>query len=143
MTGMTVRPVYRILVVDDDRRFFDLIERYLESLEFPCEAHWAASLSEADGLLHSWQPHLVLLDLQIPKDDWIFDTTKRYKFAKGMRTLAFCEAIVMDYPDIVVAIVSVDHIPQEARECQAHGCYRKTADFDESTLQELLSLVVV
>jgi len=141
---MTVRPVYRILVVDDDRRFYDLITRYMETLDFPCEANWAASLSEAQAMLHDWQPHLILLDLQIPnKDDWIFDTTKRYKFAKGMRTLAFCETIVMDYPEIIVAIVSVGDIPPEARQCQAHGCYRKTTEFDEATLEELLSLVVV
>lgn len=143
MTNTTVRPVYRILVVDDDRRFYDLIMRYLETFDFPCEAHWAASLSEADGMLQNWPPHLILLDLQIPKDDWIFDTTKRYKFAKGMRTLAFCETIVMDYPEIIVAIVSVGEIPPEAKECQAHGCYHKTTEFDEATLKELLALVVV
>jgi CheY-like chemotaxis protein len=143
MTNMTVRPVYRILVVDDDQRFYDLIARYLEGFDFPCEAHWAASLSEADGKLHDWRPHLILLDLQMPKDDWIFDTTERNKYAKGLRTLAFCETIVKEYPNTIVAIVSVGEIPQAAKECQAHRCYQKIDEFDDVALKELLDLVVV
>lgn len=57
----------RILVIDDDLDLLMLLERRLIQDEFEVET--AVSLSEAEELLPTFLPHLVLLDINVNGED--------------------------------------------------------------------------
>jgi CheY-like chemotaxis protein len=61
----------RVLVVDDDFEFRNAIAEALGHLGW--EARGAASGGDALGLLRSWPPDVILLDLVLPAmDGWAF-----------------------------------------------------------------------
>lgn len=57
----------RILIIDDDIDLLMLIERRLLKEGFKVEA--AASLPEAEEVINSFRPHLVLLDINVNGED--------------------------------------------------------------------------
>lgn len=71
-------PLQRLLVVDDDRGFYELLQRYLEQERrtrprsgdgLPHDVRWAGDGREAIDLLEAWRPDLILLDLAMPRMD--------------------------------------------------------------------------
>ena len=67
MCAMKEEVSKRILVVDDDIDLLMLLERRLKQQGY--EAETAASLSEAEELIVYFDPHLVLLDINIRGED--------------------------------------------------------------------------
>ncbi|MGH0033779.1 MAG: response regulator [Myxococcota bacterium] len=61
---MSARPVDRVLVVEDNDSLRITVERAL-SERFP-EVRSAASVSEAVALLASWEPDLLVMDVELP-----------------------------------------------------------------------------
>jgi PAS domain S-box-containing protein len=61
------QPEYRILVVDDARDSRLLLEKILTSIGFLVQE--AANGQEAIALWQKWQPHLILMDMQMPVMD--------------------------------------------------------------------------
>ena len=57
----------RILIVDDDIDFLMLLERRLVKAGYIIEA--AASLPEAEDIIPQFEPHLVLLDINLKGED--------------------------------------------------------------------------
>lgn len=57
----------RILIIDDDIDLLMLLERRLEREGFCLET--AASLSEATEVIENFQPHLILLDINVRGED--------------------------------------------------------------------------
>jgi len=57
----------RILIIDDDIDLLMLLERSLVKEGYWVEA--AASLPEAEEVIYSFQPHLVLLDINVNGED--------------------------------------------------------------------------
>ena len=57
----------RILIIDDDIDLLMLLERTLQQQEYEVET--AASIPEAEELIALFQPHLVLLDININGED--------------------------------------------------------------------------
>lgn len=57
----------RILVVDDDLDLLMLLDRWLDRQGYAVET--AASLAEAEELIPQFQPHLVLLDINVRGED--------------------------------------------------------------------------
>ncbi len=57
----------RILIIDDDIDLLMLLERKLQQEDFEVET--AASIPEAEELIALFQPHLVLLDININGED--------------------------------------------------------------------------
>lgn len=59
----------RILVVEDDPQFAELLERILHNAPARYAARTCASLQQAARLLAAWRPQLVLLDLHLSDGD--------------------------------------------------------------------------
>jgi DNA-binding response OmpR family regulator len=57
----------RILIIDDDIDLLMLLERRLQKLGFEVET--AASLPEAEEIFPLFEPHLVLLDINVKGED--------------------------------------------------------------------------
>ncbi|MEH1885014.1 MAG: response regulator [Nostoc sp.] len=70
------QPNYRILVVEDFRENRQLLVRLLESVGF--EVCAAKNGSEAIALWSEWQPHLILMDIQMPGIDG-YETTQQIR----------------------------------------------------------------
>ena len=80
--GPSLRGV-RVLVVDDDPDALDLIATILRRAEadtMPC-----SSPREALALLHSWKPHVLLSDIEMPGEDG-------YSLIRKVRALGEAEA---------------------------------------------------
>jgi signal transduction histidine kinase/CheY-like chemotaxis protein len=71
-------PVHKLLIVDDDEGFAELVRRYLAvggreqrdpGVRMPREVRWAPNGVAALDILRAWQPDLILLDLIMPVMD--------------------------------------------------------------------------
>ena len=62
-----LKNAYRVLVVDDDIDLLMLLERKLHNLGYIVES--AVSLSEAEYVAAGFNPHLVLLDINVNGED--------------------------------------------------------------------------
>ena len=67
MCAVKARNPKRILIIDDDIDLLMLLERRLIKEGYMIES--AASLPEAEEVIRSFQPHLVLLDINVNGDD--------------------------------------------------------------------------
>jgi CheY-like chemotaxis protein len=103
------RPVRNILVIDDLPQLAGLVEKYVGLVEHKCLLRWAATLSEAEYAIRFRPPHLVLLDLHMPRDEWLPGPHMLREFGQ-LKPLAFCRRIVTDpkLAGAVVVLVSVD-----------------------------------
>ncbi len=70
------QPSYRILVVDDISDSRLLLSQILAAIGF--EVREAENGQQAVDLLHSWQPHLILMDMRMPVMDG-YEATKQIK----------------------------------------------------------------
>ncbi|MDQ3550590.1 MAG: response regulator [Bacteroidota bacterium] len=72
----------RVLIIDDDIDLLMLLERKLQQEEYEVET--AASLPEAEELVALFQPHLVLLDININGEDGRLLCGKLKTIEKGL-----------------------------------------------------------
>lgn len=117
----------RLLVVDDQKGYFDLLKEYTElcSHEYDIECAYAADEKQALGLYDSWHPSIVLVDAHLPD-------------VSGFELL---EKIIDKAAAVV--ITSSAHsftIEESAKRRGANGYLPKTDNFDE--LDNVLSYIV-
>jgi CheY-like chemotaxis protein len=134
--------VWRVLVIDDLIHWADSITRF--ATLFDCEIRTATNLSVAARELAQWQPHLIILDLHMPRDAWEPVAPLRAKYEPHQKSLAFCRQVTADpaYRNIMVVIASVEEQPEQqalARRAGAHRFYTKgsfsVADFEDLLAQ--------
>lgn len=131
----------RILVVDDMSVWANTIRQF--STLFHCEVRHASRLTAAVQELARWQPHLIILDLHMPRDPWQPIPTLRGKYAPDQHTLAFCEQVTTHpkLAHILVAITSVEEQAEQqtlARAAGAHYYFTK-GEFNVEQLTQLLA----
>lgn len=134
--GMT----YRLLVVDDMPQWAETIRQF--ATLFPCHVRHATNLTAALQTVARWQPHVILLDLHMPRDDWQPVAAMRQKYRPNQKTLAFCEQVTTHpkLQDIIVVITSVEDQAEQqeaAVAAGAHHFYTK-AEFTVNHLYDLL-----
>jgi CheY-like chemotaxis protein len=82
----------RILVVDDDGDTAFILARML--INEGINVKWAASVSEAFELIHSFQPNLILSDLSMPEEDG-FDLIRKFRAVHALGQGTFVPAIAV------------------------------------------------
>jgi DNA-binding response OmpR family regulator len=89
----------RILVVDDDLSFRKLVEKEFKPLGFT--VHLAEDGEKALAALQSFRPHIVILDLLLPKIDG-FEVGRRIKATPGFESIhiLMVTAVYLDEEDI-------------------------------------------
>ena len=107
MCAMKEEVPKRILIVDDDIDLLMLLERKLKQEGYETET--AVSLSEAEELIVYFDPHLVLLDINIKGEDgrqlcWKLKHQPVYRIAKVLIISGF------DYSPSRAAIFGADAI---------------------------------
>ena len=105
--------LWRVLVVDDLPIWANQMRDY--GRLFPCEIRHAARLAAAAQELARWHPHLIILDLHMPRDPWQPVAPLQAKYPADQKTLAFCEQIVTHpkLQDIFVVFTSVEEQPEQ------------------------------
>ena len=93
------QPTYRILVADDDADNRQVVIQLLEPIGF--EVKEAVNGAEAVKICQEWQPHLILLDMQMPVMDG-YEAIKRIK-SKSSKTIAI--ALTANILDIERAVI--------------------------------------
>lgn len=135
------KQTWRVLVVDDLPVWADTITHF--ATLFDCEVRLATTLSAAARDLARWQPHLIILDLHMPRDSWQPTPQLREKYGPHQKSLAFCEQVT-SHPklsDVIVAVATVEEQPEQqvlARQAGAHYFYNK-ADFTVAHFEDLLA----
>ena len=76
---------YRILLADDKEVNYQLLSKLLESVGFLTKT--AQNAHEAIQVFRSWQPHLVLMDLEIPEIDGLEAVRKISATPEGKKTM--------------------------------------------------------
>lgn len=123
---------WRVLVVDDMAIWANTIRHF--STLFNCEVRHASRLTAAVQELARWKPHLIILDLHMPRDPWQPIPELQGKYAPDQKTLAFCEQVT-SHPKlahILVTITSVEQQPEQqaiAMSAGAHHFFTK-GEFD-------------
>jgi CheY-like chemotaxis protein len=131
---------WRILVVDDLPMWEETIRIMAKPLG--AEVRAAANLSLALREVSRWDPHLVLLDLHMPRDSWVPQKKLLEKYGRTLPTLAFCELVTTtpQLNHIKVILTSVESkgiLKRLARQASAHGfCPKGELNFNK--LKELL-----
>jgi DNA-binding response OmpR family regulator len=89
----------RILVVDDDLSFRKLVEKEFKPLGFTIQL--AEDGEKALSMLHNFRPHIIILDLLLPKIDG-FEVGRRIKAIPGFESvhILMVTAVYMDDEDI-------------------------------------------
>ncbi|MBN1872781.1 MAG: response regulator [Anaerolineae bacterium] len=121
------QPVYRILIVEDDEASRVLLVKLLTPLGFDvCEA---VNGEEAVAISERWQPHLIFMDMRMPRMDG-YEATRRIKSRINKSS--------HQYPIIVALTASA--FEEEREGILAEGCddfVRKP--FRESAIFEVLT----
>jgi DNA-binding response OmpR family regulator len=107
MCAMKNEELKRILIVDDDIDLLMLLERQLKQKGYETET--AVSLAEAEELVVYFDPHLVLLDINIRGEDgrqlcWKLKHQPLYRIAKVMLISGY------DYSATRAALFGADDI---------------------------------
>jgi two-component system, chemotaxis family, chemotaxis protein CheY len=111
-----MRTGVRVLVVDDDFGFRNAIADALEHLGW--HVRGAATGADALGVLRSWRPNVILLDLMLPvMDGWSF------------RAEADRQHALEDIPIVVTS--GVANARREAEKLQAAAALSKPFELDE------------
>lgn len=108
----------RILVVDDEVKYLHLAKKNLNSRGFEVEV--AEAGEQAMSKIHNNQPHIVLLDVMMPR----LTGDELVKMIKGWK------------PEIQVIMVSANLSPELEEECLRNGasaCIRKPVDYAQLT----------
>ncbi len=104
---------WRILVVDDMSIWANTIRHF--STLFNCEVRHAARLTAAVQELARWKPHLIILDLHMPRDSWQPTTSLQGKYAPDQKTLAFCEQVIA-HPKLSNILVTITSVEEQAEQ---------------------------
>lgn len=139
---MNVQP-WRILVVDDRFKFGETVKDI--AVLFGCTTRVVLNLPAAVHQLVHWNPHLILLDLHLPPDEWDPVPALQKKYNPTQRSLALCEQITSHarFQHITVCIVTVDDQPEQrnlAKQAGAHYFWTKS-DFGADALEVTLHRV--
>lgn len=133
---------WRVLVVDDLPKWGEAIIEYRRLL--PCDIRHVTSLMSANKLLHIWQPHVILLDLHMPRDDWKAKEPFRHKYPVDLKTLAFCEQVTTDpaTANVLIVMTSVEKQAEEQEQALKAGAFRfyTKENFHVVDLEELLQI---
>jgi signal transduction histidine kinase/ActR/RegA family two-component response regulator len=76
------QPDYRVLIVEDQRENWLVLQRILEGAGF--QVRVAENSEQAADAFKSWQPHFVWMDLRLPGDGGV-ETTRRIRGLRGGR----------------------------------------------------------
>lgn len=131
---------WRILIIDDLPVWATVIRDMAALLQ--SEVSLATNLSVAMRMLNNWEPHLILLDMHMPRDKWEPLAALQEKYDPSLKTLAFCEQITSDpkWSQVMVVMTSVEEqsrLQELASTAGAHAFFTKD-DFNGQKLQELL-----
>jgi CheY-like chemotaxis protein len=98
-----MRQECRILVVDDDLSFRRLIEKEFKPLGFTIKL--VEDGEKALDILESFRPHIVILDLLLPKMDG-FEVARQIKVRPGFQSVhvLMVTAVYLDQEDIKRAV---------------------------------------
>jgi len=136
---MGAKPIWDVMVVDDMPQFGKLVEQYTMMIDIPCHVRWLSTLEEAEKILRTRPPHLLLLDMNMPTDHWMPPQTARTNHQPGT-TLSFCQRVVSDptLARVAVVMVSVEsQAKDQARKAGAHAFYNKY-DFTVDVFEDIL-----
>jgi CheY-like chemotaxis protein len=139
---MTIQPTWEVMVVDDMPQFGQLVEQYTRMVDFACSLRCIATLREAEKALKIKAPHLLLLDVNMPADQWS-PLPQFQKLHKPGTTLAFCGQIASDPKLATMGIIMVSVESQIKEDCKrvgAHGFYNKydfTVDIFEKVIRRI------
>jgi CheY-like chemotaxis protein len=118
--------IQRVLVVDDEESARILLREYLKSKRFQVEV--AEAGEEALAKIYNFHPHLVLLDVMMPRltGDELVKMITDWK------------------PEIKVIMVSANLNPELEKECILNGaqaCIQKPVDLDQllETIKQTLT----
>lgn len=131
----------RVLVVDDLPHWAEVIRSFAQL--YACDMRQATNLSAAIKQVAHWQPHIILLDLHMPRDAWQPIPSLQKKYGPAQKTLAFCEQIT-SHPklqDVRVVITSVEDQSEQKEAglaAGAHAFYTKS-DFTVELFADLLN----
>ena len=93
------QPTYRILVADDDANNRQVVIQLLEPIGF--ELKEAVNGAEAVKICQEWQPHLIMLDMQMPVMDG-YEATKRIKSHEPKIIAIALTANILDNERVVI-----------------------------------------
>jgi two-component system, OmpR family, alkaline phosphatase synthesis response regulator PhoP len=85
----------RVLIADDNPQGVELLEAYLADSEF--DTRTAADGEETLRQVESWRPHLILLDIMMPKISG-FEVCKRLRAEPATRDVAVLMITALDQP---------------------------------------------
>ena len=110
----------RVLIVDDDEFWRDLLKEVLEAADEKVVTDQAADGFAAGQKIHSFRPHLVLLDLMLP----------------GINGIEVCRSIKADPETRSIRIIGItgffsEEIEQELLQAGAEYCLSKPVDHAE------------
>lgn len=128
---------YRILLVDDQYSSVTFLEEKLAQLGARHELRWASTFREAAHFVADWNPNIVLLDVHMPSDGDEQDNTH------GRHAFDFCENILSDYDELVVAFLSADYNAELVSMAEDVGAYTyiQKHTLDVEVLKELIRQV--
>jgi two-component system sensor histidine kinase/response regulator len=98
------QPAYRILIVEDNEVNLRLLQNALKSVGLP--ARGAADAHSGIRLVHSWRPHLVLMDVTLP----------------GMDGLEATQRIKAESPDTPVIVLTARAFAEDKKAAFSAGC---------------------
>jgi CheY-like chemotaxis protein len=123
------QPQYRILIAEDDRKNRQLLRQYLQPLGFTIKE--VENGAEAWKIWQEWQPHVILLDIQMPVIDG-YEVTRRIR-QKEQSFLSHQQPLI-----IIIALTAKAFI-EDKQTSLAVGCNDYLAKpFQESLLLEKL-----
>lgn len=134
---------WRVLVVDDLPVWANSMAGFATLLD--CQLRVATSLTAAIRELANWHPHLIILDLHMPRDAWEPISKLQHKYRPNQKTLAFCEQVTThpQLKKVIVAMASVEEQAeqkQQALQAGAHYFFNK-GNFTLETFEQLLEHV--
>lgn len=126
------QPPYRILVVDDDRDNCQLLEQMLSPIGF--ELKKGNNGKKAIELWQSWQPQLILMDLQMPVIDGYQAIRQIRSFEAKNSSLLYKEEArdYLDKPETKIIAMTASILDRERIAAEEAGC----DDFISKPFQE-------
>ena len=103
------QPQYRLLIVEDNPINQSLLQTVLEPLRLPVKV--ASNGQEAIEIWQEWQPHLIWMDIQMPKMNG-YEATRRIREAERKQSRS---------PSIIIALTAVT-FREESPQILAAGC---------------------
>ncbi len=118
----------RVLIVEDDPHLLKFVEDALKIADY--EVRSAGDGEEALAVLARWRPHVILLDLNMPRMDGL----------TAARRIRQCKKLCSDV--LIVAVTAFDTygMKEAALEAGCNGYITKPLDFDR--LEMIISRIL-